>query len=259
MKVANALAQAKLNGDNQSVIAIERQLAVQRGVTAELRNTSPPLAAALEKQILIELSLKRQQAQQEQLRAIGEQVGQTIADTFLAGAKAGDSFEATMRKVVAQLIEMAAQLYIIKPLIASMGNAFAGSGGSGGGPLIGMLASLIPAFADGGVVGPSASGSIVRVGEAGQSEAILPLARGSNGQLGVSMRGGNDNSGGGSPVNVVINVAGDATDATVAKMQGVAKMVAEQVVAARAKGIISAGVQATRNEIVRDPAFLRRA
>ena len=41
--------------------------------------------------------------------------------------------------------------------------------------------------------------------------------------------------------------------------EGVARQVAEAVVAQRAKGIVGASVQATRNEIVRDPGFMRRA
>ena len=85
----------------------------------------------------------------------------------------------------------------------------------------------------------------------------MPLSRAADGSLGVKASGaGNNNTA--SPVSVVINVAGDATDTTIVKMQGVARQIAEQVVAARSKGLVGSAVQAVRNEIVRDPAFMRR-
>ena len=285
LTMVNELSRARLNGDTLVVTALENQLAIQKAISPELMKASPGLAARLEQQVLIEQSLKRQQVQQDELRRAGEQFGSTIADTFMNAAKQGLSFETAIRQVVAKLIEMAAQLYIIKPLIASMGDGFAGTSGgkSGSSPITSLITSLITGaltggaapgaggwgatvqFADGGVVdGATAfkAGSVRGVmGEAGP-EAIMPLSRASNGQLGVTVTGAGGNSGNGNngaPVSVYISIAGDATDNTLAKMQGVARQVAEAVVATRSKGIIGASVQATRNEIVRDPGFMRRA
>ena len=72
------------------------------------------------------------------------------------------------------------------------------------------------------------------------------------------IEGSGSNNTSASPVSVVINVAGDATDTTIVKMQGVARQIAEQQVAAQSKGLVGSAVQAVRNEIVRDPAFMRR-
>lgn len=57
-----------------------------------------------------------------------------------------------------------------------------------GGGLVGDIVGAIPGFAEGGIVRARPGGRIVRVGEGGQDEAILPLRRGGGGvALGGSM------------------------------------------------------------------------
>ena len=130
MLLANDLAQARLAGDALEATALENQFALQKGITPELQKVSPALANQLSHQILIEQSLKRQKDQQDELRRAGEQFGSTIADTFMNAAKQGVSFGDVLRQAVAKLVEMAAQLYTIKPLIASMGDTVAGTPGA---------------------------------------------------------------------------------------------------------------------------------
>jgi phage-related minor tail protein len=91
-------------------------------------------------------------------------------------------------------------------------------------------------FADGGVVGSPTTfqmsgGKTGLMGEAGP-EAIMPLKRGSNGQLGVQVNGGS----GGTTVNNNITVTG--SDAAAVRME-VAKMI-PQITNATKAAIIDA-------------------
>ena len=87
------------------------------------------------------------------------------------------------------------------------------AGAVAGGAELGQLVSqlLVPRFADGGVVeGP---GLVALAGEAGP-EAVLPLKRGEDGQLGVSLVPPDGSSAGAvmPPVNVQITLADNTTD-----------------------------------------------
>ncbi|MGC1467725.1 MAG: phage tail tape measure protein [Pseudolabrys sp.] len=81
---------------------------------------------------------------------------------------------------------------------------FGGLSGSGGSVSLSASMGAIKPFASGGVIGtptyfPMASGGVGLAGEAGP-EAIMPLTRGPDGQLGVAMNGG------GAP-NVIVHIA----------------------------------------------------
>lgn len=128
----------------------------------------------------------------------------SIFTSTMAGAiTSGKSFEDTLKSMALRMSSMALKAGL-KPLENLAGNFFQsflgglGGGGGGGGP------SITP-FAKGGVVSsPSffTAGSTLGVaGEAG-AEAILPLARGGDGRLGVRAGGSS-----GSPMNVTFNIA----------------------------------------------------
>lgn len=83
---------------------------------------------------------------------------------------------------------------------------FGGLGSAIGGGLAGAATGVVP-FAKGGVIGaPTAfgmsGGRVGLMGEAGR-EAVLPLARGADGRLGVALEGGS--GGGGATINVSIS------------------------------------------------------
>src|SRR4051812_2994167 len=89
-------------------------------------------------------------------------------------------------------------------------NLFSGSGTGGSAAAAALAKQPSQAFAAGGVVAtpsyfPLAGGGTGLAGEAG-AEAIMPLARGADGRLGVAMNGG------AGAANVTINIATPDTD-----------------------------------------------
>ena len=115
---------------------------------------------------------------------------------------------ASFLKGIAQMIAQALILKAIKSGMSAIGVAFAKGGvfDSGG----------VQAFASGGVVTrPTpfkfASGGSFKSGLMGEAgpEAILPLKRGSDGKLGVSMNGGDGTGAGSTVVNITVNQGGN--------------------------------------------------
>ena len=136
--------------------------------------------------------------------------GATLTGSLGQAIVGGKNLEGVLRSLGERLADMALSA-AMKPLDNLLGNA-AGSlanllGGALGGAL-GFARGGVPAgvtpFADGGVVrSPTffpTGGGLGVMGEAG-SEAVLPLARGSDGSLGVAVSGG-----AAAPAPIVFNV-----------------------------------------------------
>jgi phage-related minor tail protein len=134
-------------------------------------------------------------AAMEGLNRVSDQVGRTLTGTFARGIASGKSFETTLRGIGQRFVDIALSA-ALKPAQSLVGGLMGG--------LLGGLGSSLPSvrpFADGGVVGAPTYFPMARqiglMGEAGP-EAVMPLARGADGKLGV--RG----AGGGTTVNVSI-------------------------------------------------------
>jgi phage-related minor tail protein len=126
--------------------------------------------------------------------------GRAMTAAFDGAALRGKSFGDVLRGLGSRLSDLALRA-AMKPLESAIGNLFSGMTGA------------MP-FARGGVVTPFASGGIVSaptyfpmnggrlglMGEAG-TEAIMPLARGADGRLGVRTAGG------GGAANVTVNIS----------------------------------------------------
>jgi phage-related minor tail protein len=135
---------------------------------------------------------------------LGRQFSNSMIRAFEGVAIKGRSLGDVLRGLSLRLSELVLKA-ALRPLEQSIGNLLAGlvSGGFGfanGGVVKGGLP--VP-FAAGGVIQspiafPLAGGRFGIAGERG-AEAILPLARGADGRLGVTARGG-------TPVNVTLNV-----------------------------------------------------
>ena len=129
-------------------------------------------------------------------------VSTSLAKAFSDAIVNGKSFQALLQTLATQLSSLAIQTAtksLLDGLTSSLGGGIASllSGSAGG--------SGVTAFAEGGVVAAptyfSAGGGLGLMGERG-AEAILPLARGPDGSLGVAASGGGQR-----PVSVTVNIA----------------------------------------------------
>lgn len=151
---------------------------------------------------------------QEVMRKLGDleiqanAFGKALTGAFKSSIISGKGLSSVMSELALSLSNMALGK-ALAPLEKSFSGAIDGLiGGLLGGATSGGGAPLkITPFANGGVVSNptyfpmGGSSSVGLMGEAG-SEAILPLARGSDGSLGVASA-----SGGSSPVNVTFNIS----------------------------------------------------
>jgi phage-related minor tail protein len=123
-----------------------------------------------------------------------------MTQAFSSSVSGGKQFDDVL-KTLALRISSLAVTAAFKPLTASLtsgiSSLFSGLTGSAGAAAAGVQANALGAikpFASGGVIGapsyfPMMDGGVGLAGEAGP-EAIMPLARGPDGRLGVSGSGG---------------------------------------------------------------------
>jgi phage-related minor tail protein len=120
------------------------------------------------------------------------QFAKAMSKAFGNAVAGGKQFDDVLKSLALRLSNLALKQAfkpLAKDLAGGLGSLFGGIGGASPS----APAGLTP-FANGGVIGapsyfPLASGGIGLAGEAGP-EAIVPLSRGSDGRLGVSMAGG---------------------------------------------------------------------
>jgi phage-related minor tail protein len=117
-------------------------------------------------------------------------VSRSLSSAFAGAIAQGKSFEDTLRAIGLKLSSMALEA-ALKPAMQGLGSALSNafSGGFGGG-----AASMpVTPFAEGGVVAAptffGAAGGLGLMGEKG-AEAIMPLARGPDGRLGLAAQSG---------------------------------------------------------------------
>ena len=129
-----------------------------------------------------------------------ERMSRTITRAFANAITSGKSFEQTLRVVALSLSRMALTSGL-QPLMSGLTSAVGGGLSS----LVGGGGVSIAPFADGGVVARptffGSGGGLGLMGERG-AEAIMPLARGPDGRLGVAAQ---DHGRAGTQVHVTIS------------------------------------------------------
>lgn len=202
------------------------------GATATQREIAQRLSEAQvghytrEGQAIAELvaRLHEKRGAMEQMEAIQQQVASSMSDLFMGIVTGSQSAQ----QAIGQLLQQLGRLLVNRAFQSLAASLFPMPGGGGGFILppprpfamggVFDAGRVIP-FANGGVVSgatmfPMAGGRTGVMGEAGE-EAIMPLARGPDGKLGVRARGGGAQA---LNVNVSINLAGANGDAEVRRL-----------------------------------------
>jgi len=145
--------------------------------------------------VTIDADTRPLQAQLAEVSKLGSRFGSALSQSFVDLALKGKSFGDVLRSLALKLSEIALKA-AFKPLTDALGGGlaglFAGGFGFAGG---GVIRQGLPVpFAGGGVIAspiafPLAGNRVGLAGERGP-EAILPLARGPDGRLGVRADGG---------------------------------------------------------------------
>jgi phage-related minor tail protein len=131
----------------------------------------------------------------DQINASAGNVSKSLSAGFTSATSSGKTFNDTLSTIAQSLTKIvlrAGVKSLAQGLVDSLGAAFSGS------------QEAVTKFADGGVVSSptffGAGNSVGLMGERG-AEAIMPLARGPDGRLGVALQGQQ------SPVAVTVNIA----------------------------------------------------
>lgn len=145
---------------------------------------------------------------------LSDKLGTSLTRTFVNGAIQGRRLDDTLRQMARSFVDMSLKAALaplqqslaggvsslLQGVIGTVAGGIGGAGGSGGVPL-----PPIRPFAKGGIVAAPSyfpmPGAIGLMGERG-AEAILPLARGADGRLGVAGPGGNAG-----PISVHVHVS----------------------------------------------------
>lgn len=259
---------AAIAGDTSQVQVLQTQLEIRQRISDDMRKASPEKAAQLENEIrlekALEIQLKAVREAQERNTQFANDFASTITNAFGSAVRGGQKFSETLKSLA---LDIAA---VLDPLGKSIGSSLSGAlngGGSGGFDIgnifgsmfgggdvgLGSWGATVTPFAAGGVVdkptGFAFSGGLGVAGEDGP-EAIMPLSRGRNGDLGVNVSG----MGGSNVTNVNITITGDATDATIAKMYAAA----EQVFAQKTPGLINDSASEVARRYRNSSNYLRR-
>lgn len=134
-------------------------------------------------------------AKLKELERLGDAFGKRISGAFEEAVFSGDSLSDTLRSLALDLSKLALR-GALQPLTGAIGNAFSDAlGGAFGFAKGGVVGGPMPQpFAAGGVIASPISFPLggERTGIAGEAgpEAIMPLARGADGRLGVRAASG---------------------------------------------------------------------
>jgi tape measure domain-containing protein len=262
------IARATAEGDKERVRQLETQLETHTRITAEMRKKEPALARELELMIATTNEAERRRDLQRELNQFGTEFATTMFTSLRQSIEDGKRFGEVLGNLALKLADMVVQFAIMKPLAESIGKSIGGFLGAGGvsdasdpfgigkggiGSLISGAGSLF-GFANGGVfdrpVAMAGAGGFRGVMAEAGPEAIMPLRRGPGGRLGVEMLGGGQSS----PANITINIAGDATAETVAKLRAVAR----EEFARSTPGLVRQAVGAVGDRHRADSGYLRR-
>ena len=152
-------------------------------------------------EVAIGLDASAFKSELEELGKLGDSFGRSLVKSLASVVTGGAKLSDAMRSLLSSLSDQALSA-ALKPLNEKVGGLLAGLIPGAKGNVISD--GVLKPFADGGIVAqptlfPMKGGNIGLMGEAGP-EAIVPLARGRDGRLGVTMPGGTR------PVTLNVNI-----------------------------------------------------
>lgn len=275
-RLQRELLQAQATDDKARVAAIQEELLVRQKITPAIKDNYPALASQLEAQIRVTEETKRQMQIYAENKAIAGSAFDAVTNGITSGIKAGDSFIQTLRNIAASLVEIVAKAALLAPLKTLFSNSAGGALTSAGfNPEVGLLGGLFggslstvaASAANGGWQTTTqsagllsslfgfADGGSFQVGGSGGTDSQLVAFRASPDETVTVRRPDQQNSGGqSSVVNVSFNVAGDATEDTLAKM----RQMAQQVFAQNSPQLIRSSVDAVAQRNLNDRNYLKR-
>ena len=150
---------------------------------ARLRSIAEEMAAVEERSRVIEEARRQQQE-------LTDFIGGSFENAMMSIVDGTKSVEDAFRTMAAEIIKELYRVLVVKKMVAAATSFFGFADGG-----VFSNGNVVP-FANGGVVGgptvfPMAGGKTGLMGEAGP-EAIMPLKRGKDGKLGVSVDGQSD-------------------------------------------------------------------
>lgn len=171
-----------------------------------------------------------------------------LAEAIVNGGSLGDVLENTGKRFLAQLLEIAIQLLIIKPLLAALGvdsgsseqRKDEGSGGSSAGDIGKAIGGVIGAIFGRASGGPVRAGQTYRVNES-QQEFFKPTVNGNIIPLSQMNAVASSQSSGNQTVTLMVQLSGDLD----ARIQSQSANIAVQVVRQAAPSIREAAVNET--------------
>lgn len=217
----------------------------------------------------------KEMAEDNRILEFTDSMAEAFGDFFTSVIDGSETFGDALGNLIKRLADTALQILVIQPLVESLKNAFRGLSGGGGASGMGFFDTILSLFfAKGGVfsggnVVPFAKGGVVSqptvfpfskgiglMGEAGP-EAIMPLRRGADGRLGVSVSNHSAPANGNQPQVIELRVHAEEGKMFRPVIRAESQGVAVKVVQAAAPGIVQGSVSATQGAARNRPGFFR--
>lgn len=125
-RMENDLTRAEIAGNRDLSIAISDQLAIRKGITAEMRAQHPELAKQKEGEILITEELRRQKETRAQLNQFGSDLARSMVDGIKGGIAEGKKFADVVASIGSKVVDLTLEFLVLKPLVESIGRSMGG-------------------------------------------------------------------------------------------------------------------------------------
>lgn len=219
---------------------------------------------ALEKQALAEAEIANESPGQRYVRLLSlnskeindnveaiavnglQNLNDQLVDAILNAESLGDVFSSVAKSIVADLLRIAIQQAVIRPLAE---NLFGGGGGGGGGGFLSFASSIASIFARASG-GPVAPGQIYRINEGaspGRVEGFVGPSTGGN----IVPLGRMDAMRGGATAGGTVRIVIEEREGFASQVQTIAEGVSVQVVRATAPAIVDAAAAETNRRLTR--------